>query len=150
MQIKLTDKYKELIGNEPPKFATSGSVGIDLYACISSPIRLSRMDKVMIPSGIHLDIGSSLNNVAAIMIPRSSTGSKGFSLANTIGVIDTDYTGEILMCIQNTSLETIEIEPKMRIAQLLFVPVLKPVFTVVDEITAKTERNSGGFGSTGK
>ena len=118
MQIKLTDKYKELIGNEPPKFATSGSVGIDLYACISSPIRLSRMDKVMIPSGIHLDIGSSLNNVAAIMVPRSSTGSKGFSLANTVGVIDTDYTGEILMCIQNTSLETIEIEPKIRIAQL--------------------------------
>ena len=150
MQIKLTDKYKELIGNEPPKFATSGSGGIDLYACITSPIRLSRMDKIMIPSGIHLDIGSSLNNVAAIMVPRSSTGSKGFSLANTVGVIDTDYTGEILMCIQNTSLETIEIEPKMRIAQLLFVPVLKPVFTVVDEITAKTERNSGGFGSTGK
>ena len=150
MQIKLTDKYKELIGNEPPKFATSGSGGIDLYACITSPIRLTQMDKVMIPSGIHLDIGSSLNNVAAIMVPRSSTGSKGFSLANTVGVIDTDYTGEILMCIQNTSLETIEIEPKMRIAQLLFVPVLKPVFTVVDEITAKTERNSGGFGSTGK
>ena len=84
------------------------------------------------------------------MVPRSSTGIKGFSLANTIGVIDTDYTGEILMCIQNTSLDTIEIEPKMRIAQLLFVPVLKPVFTVVDEITAKTERNAGGFGSTGK
>ena len=150
MKIKLTEKYKELIGNEPPKFATTGSVGIDMYACISAPIRVSRMDKVTVPSGIHLDISSTMNNVAAMLVPRSSTGSKGFSLANTVGIIDTDYTGEILMCIQNTSLETIEIMPKMRIAQLLFVPVLKPTFEVIDEITTHTERNSGGFGSTGE
>lgn len=152
MKIKLTEAYKRIVGDKIPSYATIGSCGVDMYACIDEPVTLTRGQSRLIPSGVHFDIMSSMNNVVGVLVPRSSTGSKGYSLANTIGVIDSDYTGEVLMNIQNTSLESITIEPGMRLAQVIFMPVLKPRFvelTDEEELTI-TQRGAGGFGSTGK
>lgn len=144
IEIKRLQHYKQ---ENLPQFQTAGACAVDLYANAESNITLNRLQKAMIPSGIAISLPP---NVAAIIIPRSSTGSKGFSLSNSVGLIDSDYQGEIGISIRNTSSETITIEKGMRIAQMMFVPVLKPEFVEVTEFSEKTDRGENGWGSTGK
>lgn len=130
-----------------PKFATAGSAAIDLVADIKEPITLNRYQSEMIPSGIKVSMKPGM---VALLVPRSSTGSKGYSLKNTIGVIDSDYQGEIKMNIVNTSTDTIVVEPGMRLAQLLFLNYVPVTLHPVEEFSTSTERGEGGFGSTGQ
>lgn len=130
-----------------PQFATAGSAAIDLVADICEPITLNRHQSQMIPSGIKVSMQPGM---VALLVPRSSTGSKGYSLKNTIGVIDSDYQGEIKMNIVNTSTETIVVEPGMRLAQLLFLNYIPVTLHPVESFSISTERGEGGFGSTGQ
>lgn len=149
VEVKIVnEKLKEL-----PKYATSGSAGLDLVACIDKPIKLISQDKaVLIPSGIALNMQTYADNIAAVLLPRSGLGhKKGLVLGNTIGLIDKDYQGEIFISAwnRNTVFNEIVINPMERIAQLVFIPILKPHLELVKEFSEITARNSGGFGSTG-
>lgn len=130
-----------------PQFATNGSAGIDLSADIQSNIELKANDCVLIPTGIAIHINN--NNYCGLIYPRSGLGHKnGIILGNSVGVIDSDYTGEIFVSLFNRSNKTFVIEPKMRIAQMVFSKITKPKFELVNDFE-NTQRNAGGFGSTG-
>lgn len=150
MEIKILDKRLTLDMLKP---ATSGSAGIDLYACINNPVTLRPGETVSIPSGIAIHIKDMF--YGGFVYPRSGLGSKnGIVLGNLTGVIDSDYTGEIMLTIWNRSAEInppfFVIKPMMRIAQLVIQPVLVPNLIHVDEFSEETERGDGGFGSTGQ
>ncbi len=137
---------------EIPSYATPGSAAIDLYACNSKnepTITIKPGQNLLIPSGIALNIKNQ--NIAAVVLPRSGLGHKeGIVLGNLVGLIDSDYQGEIMISIWNRNKDRdVMIDRGMRIAQLMFIPVLKPNFIAVEEFSSKTERGSGGFGSTG-
>jgi dUTP pyrophosphatase len=128
------------------------AAGIDLYACCDERIVIEpQAPALLIPSGIAIHINDA--NVTAIIAPRSGLGHRqGLVLGNTIGVVDADYTGPVMVSAWNRSApgtEPIVIAPGDRIAQMLFVPVLHPTLTVVDDFTATTQRGAAGFGSTG-
>ena len=130
-----------------PTRATSGSAGMDLYACIDEPITLKKGDKAVIPTGIA--IGLDDPHYAAFIYARSGLAIKhGIGLLNSVGVIDSDYTGELMVSLINLSRESYTIKNGERIAQLVIMEVAKANFTVVDELGV-TERGDGGFGSTG-
>ncbi len=130
-----------------PTHATTGSAGMDLSACISSVIRLQPGQTELIPCGFAMDIQDS--GLAAVLLPRSGLGHKhGIVLGNLTGLIDSDYQGQIFVSCWNRSERTFEIEPGMRIAQMVIVPVVQCQFDVVDEFQA-TQRGAGGFGHTG-
>lgn len=148
MQVKIK-KLSSKIGQEisPPYYATSGSAGIDLAACIDQPLTLEPGEIKKIPTGIALQIPSPA--YGGFVFPRSGLSSKhGLNLANCVGVIDSDYTGEILCPLQNNGSAPYTIQPGERIAQLVFLPVVQPELVWVDELSM-TERGTGGFGSTG-
>lgn len=148
MQVKIK-KLSSKIGEEIglPQYATAGSAGIDLAACIDQPITLNPGEIKKIPTGIAIQIPSPA--YGGFVFPRSGLSSKhGLNLANCVGVIDSDYTGEILCPLQNNGSLPYEVQPGERIAQLVFIPVLQPDFIWVDHLE-KTERGVGGFGSTG-
>lgn len=133
-----------------PSHATTFSAGYDLVACINEPLRLCREDKAtLIPTGIAICTHSP--DVAALILPRSGLGhKKGLVLGNGVGLIDGDYQAEWFVSAWNRGQEdVIEILPGDRIAQVIFVPVLSPQFIVVNEFSSRTDRNAGGFGSTG-
>lgn len=131
-----------------PDYATAGAAGIDLRACIQTPSTLAPGDTQLIASGIAVHIAD--NAYAAVVLPRSGLGHKhGIVLGNLVGLIDSDYQGEIFISCWNRSTEAFIIEPGERIAQLVFMPVARPTFTRV-EAFENSERGSGGFGHTGR
>jgi dUTP pyrophosphatase len=132
----------------PPSYATAGSAGLDLRACIEQAMELKPGQTELVPSGlaIHLDDPG----LAAIVLPRSGLGHKhGIVLGNLVGLIDSDYQGQILVSIWNRGSTTFTLNPMERIAQLVIVPVLQVGFNLVEEFTGSA-RGAGGFGSTGK
>lgn len=132
----------------PPAYATSGSAGLDLRACLDVALTLQPGDSTLVPSGlaIHLDDPG----LAAMILPRSGLGHKhGIVLGNLVGLIDSDYQGQIFVSVWNRGQAAFTLEPMERIAQLVIVPVLQVGFNVVEEF-ALSERGTGGFGSTGK
>ena len=132
-----------------PSYATSGSAAMDLRACIPAPLPVNPGDTVMIPSGIAISIHDP--GLVALLVPRSGLGIKhGIVLANTIGVIDSDYQGEIGIGIHNRSGETYTIEPGERICQMMFMPVTQAALAVVDEFSVDSVRGARGFGHTGR
>lgn len=130
-----------------PSYATVGSAGIDLRACIEASLELHSGDQSLIPTGIAIHMPHA--NMAATILPRSGLGHKhGIVLGNLVGLIDADYQGEIFISCWNRSKKSFTIEPGDRIAQLVFLPILKASFSLV-EAFAPTERGAGGFGHTG-
>lgn len=145
----MTDvKIKKLRDNATiPAYATAGSAACDLRAAIDAPVTLEPNDIAKIPTGIAVSLPS--NECVAIVCARSGLATKfGISLANGIGVIDSDYRGEILVALINKGKEAFVVNPDERIAQLMFMPVF-PVNFIESENLDETERGSGGFGSTG-
>lgn len=137
----------ERIAAQPPHYATSGAAGLDLRAAIAAPITLFPGAVELIPSGIAIHLADP--GLAAMIVPRSGLGHKqGLVLGNLVGVIDSDYQGEILVSLWNRGQAPVVIEPLMRIAQLVVVPVVQVDFLPV-EAFAPTARGEGGFGSTG-
>lgn len=131
-----------------PQYATEGSAGIDLRACIDAPLELKPGDTQLIPSGIAIYLQDP--GYAAIVLPRSGLGHKhGIVLGNLVGLIDSDYQGQIFVSCWNRGQSTFTIQPGERIAQLVVVPVVQVEFDVVNEFVA-TERGAGGFGSSGR
>ena len=135
-------------GAKIPKRATPGSAGLDLCACTDEPTVLKAGERTVIPTGIAIAIEN--NETAAFVYARSGLGIKhGISLSNGVGVIDSDYRGEICVGLTNTSREDYTIEPGERIAQLVLAPIIPAEPVEVEELD-KTERGTGGFGSTGR
>ncbi|MGE4282706.1 MAG: dUTP diphosphatase [Clostridia bacterium] len=133
---------------KPPYYATSGSAGMDLSACIDEPVTLKSGEKTIIPTGIAVQMPS--NEYVALVFARSGLGIRhGITMSNGVGVIDSDYAGEIKCGLANLGSESYTIQPGDRIAQMVFMPVAIASLTVVDELEA-TERGIGGIGSTGQ
>ena len=139
---------KERENAKLPTRATSGSAGLDLYACIDEPITLNKGDKVVIPTGIA--IGLDDPHYAAFIHSRSGLAIKhGLALLNSVGVIDSDYRGEVCVGIIKLTEEPYTIQPFERIAQMVIKPVELPEIVEVEDLD-DTERGAGGFGSTGR
>lgn len=130
-----------------PKYQTVQSAGMDLRADLSSPIKILPGERATIGTGLSFVIGDP--QTVALIVPRSGLGSKGLTLANTVGVIDSDYSGEVKLFFVNTGLNPIVVSPKDRVAQLLFMPVERVAWKIVSD-HEPTERGTGGFGSTGR
>lgn len=146
IQLKILDPR---LGNEIelPSYTTSGSAGMDLRACIDEKITLKPGQTELIPTGIAIHIAD--NSLAATILPRSGLGHKhGIVLGNLVGLIDSDYQGQLFVSVWNRGDTTFEIETGDRIAQLVFVPVVQVEFEQVEEFD-DSDRGEGGFGSTG-
>jgi len=131
-----------------PAYATSGSAGLDLKACLDAPFSLEPGQCHLIPTGLALHIADP--SLAAMLLPRSGLGhKKGIVLGNLVGLIDIDNQGEVFVSCWNRSDQTYEIEPGDRIAQMVFVPITQVEFEVVDSFDS-SDRDSGGFGHTGR
>lgn len=145
IDVKLLDsRLKE----QPPHYATAGSAGLDLRACIETSMKIHPGQTVLVPTGMAIHLADP--GLAAIILPRSGLGHKhGIVLGNLVGLIDSDYQGEIFVSTWNRSHEVFTLNPLDRLAQLVIVPVLQVGFNVVDEFP-QSERGAGGFGSTGK
>jgi dUTP pyrophosphatase len=138
----------EKIRSQLPAYATHGSAGLDLRACIDDPVTLKAGDTALIPTGlaIHLDDPG----LAAVIIPRSGLGHKhGIVLGNLVGLIDSDYQGQLMVSCWNRGKEPFIVNPLERIAQLVIVPVVQVELNVVESFD-ESARGAGGFGSTGK
>lgn len=145
MQLRIR-KLRE--GAKIPHRATSGAAGMDLHACIDAPITLAPGQLAIVPTGIAIELPD--NTCAAFLYARSGLGVKhGICLANGVGVIDSDYRGEVCAGLCNVSDKPYTIEPDERIAQMVIAPVLTPEIVEVSELS-ETERGAGGFGSTGR
>jgi len=132
-----------------PEYATEGSAGIDIRACIDEPLTVKPGETKIIGSGMAINIGDP--SVTAIMVPRSGLGIKhGIVLGNLCAVIDSDYRGEVGVGVWNRSSKEFTIKPGEKICQMLFVPVIQAELVVVDEFEGATARGEGGFGSTGR
>ena len=146
LQVRILDPR---IGRDYPlpQYATSGSAGVDLRACLDGAIELKPGDTQLIASGIAIHLSDP--GYAAIVLPRSGLGHKhGIVLGNLVGLIDSDYQGQIFVSVWNRGQTTFTIQPGERIAQLVVVPVVQVEFDVVNEFTA-SDRGAGGFGSSG-
>ena len=131
-----------------PKRATTGSAGLDLRACLDAPLELPPGATKLIPTGLAIHIADP--HLAAVIIPRSGLGHKhGIVLGNLVGLIDSDYQGELMISCWNRGSTTFHVEPGERIAQLVVVPVVQVEFDVVEDFAA-SDRGSGGFGHTGR
>ncbi len=143
VQIK---RLRQTVGD--PAYATHGSAGIDLRACLEAPLSLAPGATELIPTGLAIYLEDS--GYAGMILPRSGLGHKhGIVLGNLVGLIDSDYQGELMISCWNRSTSTFEINPNDRIAQLVIVPVVQADFLWVDEFE-QTERSDRGFGSTGQ
>jgi dUTP pyrophosphatase len=136
------------IAGQLPYYATPGSAGLDLRACIEAPIVLEPGHSALIPTGIAIHIGDP--GLAAVILPRSGLGHKhGIVLGNLVGLIDSDYQGPLMVSCWNRGQAAFTVQPLERIAQLVIVPVVQAAFRVVDDFDASA-RGEGGFGSTGR
>lgn len=149
MELKIKAVHPKMGKDFPlPKFATPGSAAMDLLACIDSPVTLAPGARQTVPTGIAIALPSA--DYVALVYARSGLGIKhGIAPANCVGVIDSDYRGELLVGLQNSSDQEYVIQPGDRIAQLMIAPVIQARITMVDELD-ETARGAGGFGSTGK
>ena len=131
-----------------PQYATSGAAGLDLRACIEAPLTLAPGATELVPSGIAIHLDDP--GLAAVVLPRSGLGHKhGIVLGNLVGLIDSDYQGQIMVSVWNRGGTAFVIQPMERIAQLVVVPVVQVKLDVVEDFAA-SQRGAGGFGSTGK
>lgn len=147
LQLKILDPR---IGNDIPlpEYATDGSAGLDLRACLDMPLRLAPGDTELIPTGMAIYIEDP--GLAAVILPRSGLGHKhGIVLGNLVGLIDSDYQGQLFVSCWNRGRDEFTIQPGERIAQLVLVPVVQARFDIVREFTASS-RGAGGFGSSGR
>ena len=136
------------MAEQMPAYATPGSAGLDLRACLDAPVVLEPGQSQLISTGLSIHIGDP--GLAAMILPRSGLGHKhGIVLGNLVGLIDSDYQGQVMVSVWNRSKEVFTINPMDRIAQLVVVPVVQVKLNPVDEFSA-SERGAGGFGSTGK
>lgn len=135
-----------------PQYQSPMAAAVDLHACVDTTLSIAPGSAaVLIPAGFSMHIADPA--IAAVIAPRSGSGHKrGLVLGNTVGIIDADYTGPVMVSVWNRNppgSEPLRIEPGERIAQMMFVPVLRPSFTVVKAFSSSSERGAGGFGSTG-
>jgi dUTP pyrophosphatase len=131
-----------------PAYATPGSAGLDLRACLDAPLIIAPGETVLVPTGLAIHIGDP--GYAAMILPRSGLGHKsGIVLGNLVGLIDSDYQGQLMVSTWNRSSTAFVLQPMERLAQLIIVPVLQVAFNVVTDF-ASSDRGVGGFGSTGK
>ncbi|MGE5337664.1 MAG: dUTP diphosphatase [Gemmatimonadota bacterium] len=145
LDIRLLD---ERLRDQLPHYATDGAAGLDLRACIDAAVVLRAGDAQLIPTGIAIHLADP--GFAAMILPRSGLGHKhGIVLGNLVGLIDSDYQGQVMVSCWNRGREPFTIQPLERIAQMVIVPVVKVQLNVVDEFVEST-RGAGGFGSTGK
>ncbi|MBR9856719.1 MAG: dUTP diphosphatase [Gammaproteobacteria bacterium] len=131
-----------------PAYATPGSAGLDLRACLDAPLELAPGETKLLPTGIAIHIGDP--GLCATILPRSGLGHKhGIVLGNLVGLIDSDYQGQLMVSCWNRGTELFTVQPGERIAQLMILPVVQAQFTLVDEFD-QSERGEGGFGSSGR
>jgi dUTP pyrophosphatase len=146
IDVKILDPR---LAQQPPAYATPGSAGLDLRACLEQPLTLAPGTCQLLPTGMAIHLADP--GYAALILPRSGLGHKhGIVLGNLVGLIDSDYQGQLMVSAWNRSEQPFTIEPLERIAQLVIVPVLQARFNIVDDFGATTERGSGGYGSTGR
>ena len=145
MDVKILDaRIRELL----PHYGSPGAAGLDLRACLETPLTLNPGDSQLVPSGIAIHIGDP--GYAAVILPRSGLGAKnGIVLGNLVGLIDSDYQGPLMVSVWNRGGAAFTIQPLDRIAQLVVVPVQQVRFNIVEDFAASA-RGAGGFGSTGK
>jgi len=148
IDLKILDaRMKALL----PAYATAGSAGLDLRACIDAAITIEAGATVLIPTGLAIHVADP--GYCAMILPRSGMGHKnGIVLGNLVGLIDSDYQGQLMVSTWNRGQQAFTLQPMERLAQLIIVPVLQVGFNVVDAFDAayESERGAGGFGSTGK
>ena len=146
IELKILDRR---IGDSIPlpHYATDGSAGLDMRACIDEPLVVNPGDTLLVPTGLAIHIADP--TLAAVLLPRSGLGHKhGLVLGNLTGLIDSDYQGQVFISCWNRSANAYDVQPGERIAQMVFVPVEQVQFNVVDEFDA-SDRGEGGFGSSG-
>ncbi|MDE2343977.1 MAG: dUTP diphosphatase [Betaproteobacteria bacterium] len=145
LQVRILDAR---LRDNLPVYGTAGAAGLDLRACIDVPITLAPGQTTLVPSGMAIHIGDP--GFAAMILPRSGLGHKhGIVLGNLVGLIDSDYQGQVMVSLWNRGHEAFELKPMERIAQLVVVPVVQVALEVVDDFEASA-RGAGGFGSTGR
>lgn len=147
IQLKILDSR---IGGEfpIPGYATEGSAGMDLRACVETDVELAPGDTYLIPTGMAIHVADP--GYAAVLLPRSGLGHKhGIVLGNLVGLIDSDYQGQLFVSCWNRSKESFTIKPGERIAQMVIVPVVQAEFEIVEEF-GSSDRGAGGFGHTGR
>ena len=145
IDVKILDSR---VKDQLPAYATSGSAGLDLRACIDAPLVFQPGDTHLVPTGLAIHIADP--GYAAMILPRSGLGHKhGIVLGNLVGLIDSDYQGQLMVSTWNRGQTIFTLNPLDRLAQLVIVPVLQVGFNIVDDFDV-SERGSGGFGSTGK
>ncbi|MDH3888293.1 MAG: dUTP diphosphatase [Gammaproteobacteria bacterium] len=147
IQLKILDPR---LGNEfpLPHYATDGSAGMDMRACLDEPLQLAAGDTHLIPTGLAIHVADT--GLAAVLLPRSGLGHKhGVVLGNLVRLIDSDYQGQVFVSCWNRGEKTFLVEPGERIAQMVIVPVVRAEFQIVEDFDA-SERGAGGFGHTGR
>lgn len=145
VDLKILD---ERVRAQLPHYATSGSAGLDLRACLDAAVVLQPGETQLIPTGLAIHLADA--GYAAMLLPRSGLGHKhGVVLGNLVGLIDSDYQGQLMVSLWNRGLQAFTIQPFERIAQMVIVPVVQAQFNLVDDFDA-SHRGEGGFGSTGK
>ena len=147
VQLKILDQR---LGNEIPlpEYATNGSAGLDLRACLEQPVIVPPGDTVLIPTGLAIHIAEQ--TLAAVLLPRSGLGHKhGIVLGNLVGLIDSDYQGQVFVSCWNRGKDHFTVEIGERIAQMVFVPVVQAQFEIVGDFS-ESSRGTGGFGHTGR
>lgn len=149
IDVRILDvRLKDAQGEYAPHYATPGAAGMDLRACIEAPVHVHPGETTLIPTGIAIHLADP--GMAAMILPRSGLGHKhGIVLGNLVGLIDSDYQGQIFVSLWNRGKEAFLLNPLDRIAQLVVVPVLQVAFNVVENFE-ESHRGAGGFGSTGK
>jgi len=146
LDVKILD---ERLRDAMPSYATPGSAGLDLRACLDAPLTLQPNAWQLVPTGMAIHLNDP--SYAAFILPRSGLGHKhGIVLGNLVGLIDSDYQGQLMVSAWNRSDVVFTMEPLERIAQLVIVPVVQAEFRIVDEFDGTSERGEGGYGSTGK
>ena len=146
IDVKILDPR---IAEQFPTYATAGSAGLDLRACLDAPLTLAPNAWQLVPTGMAIHLADP--GYAALILPRSGLGHKhGIVLGNLVGLIDSDYQGQLMVSAWNSSDVAYTLAPMERLAQLVIVPVVQAQFNIVDEFPAASERGEGGYGSTGR
>ena len=145
LDLKILDQRMR---EQLPAYATTGSAGLDLRACLDEPLTLKPGETALVPTGLAIHVGDP--GYAALILPRSGLGHKhGIVLGNLVGLIDSDYQGQLMISTWNRGETTFVLNPMERLAQLVIVPVVQAEFNIVDDFE-ESVRGAGGFGSTGK